>query len=121
MLPPCPIKGVKVAVAPPKLVKVTTPVTVVLALAVPGKEMAVLMSDSSGLSADDAKLLATLISGTVLVPTLPLTTVVVVPTNTTVLVEKTPAGASVTGAKLCVPLGVTRIGVKVVVALPRLV
>ena len=108
-------------VAPPKLVNVTTPLTVVLALAVLGKEMAVLMSESSGLSADEEKLLAALISGTLLVPTLPLTTAAVTPTNTTVLVENTPDGASVTGESVCVPLGVTTIGVKVLVALPKLV
>ena len=118
---PKPMKGVNVVVAPPRLVNVTTPLTVVLALAVPGNVMPVLIFDSKGVSSADEKLLLVLISGTVLVPKLPLTMPLVVPTNNTVLVANTALGASVTGGSVCVKPALTMTGVKVVVALPKFV
>ena len=79
------------------------------------------MSDTNEATVADEKSLLVLICGTLLPPTLPVTRVVVVPTSTAVVLVNTPAGANVTGAKLCEPLGVAMIGVKVVVAPPKLV
>ena len=119
--PPRAMRGVNVVVAPPRLVNVTIPLTVVFALAVLGTETDVLISDSSGVKAADEKLLLVLISGTVLVPKLALTMPLVVPTNNTVLVANTALGASVTGGSVCVKPALTMTGVKVVVALPKFV
>ena len=90
-------------------------------MAVLGRMTVVLMSESNGVRAANEKLLPVLISGTVLLPKLPLTMPLVVPTNNTVLVANTALGASVTAGSVCVAPALTMTGVKVVVALPRLV
>ena len=96
VIPPTPISGVNVVVAAPKLVNVMKPLITVLALALEGKLMTVLMSDSKGVKAADEKLLLVLISGTLLAPTLPVRMLLLVPTSNTVVVENTPPGTSVT-------------------------
>ena len=66
--PPCPINGVKVVVAKPRLVNVTTPVTVVFAFALEVKVTTVPMSESKETPLLVALLLPGTGSTTVLVP-----------------------------------------------------